>query len=85
MNFITQNIGACVTGIISIIGFIVWVVRMEGKVKTHDDEICEIKKQQEKRIDELDAKLDKVYDKLSALSDRISELTGYFKRCEEEK
>lgn len=84
MQFIAQNIEACITAIIAIIGFIVWVVRMEGKVKTHDQEITEIKKQQEKRIDELNDKLDKVYDKLSALSERISELTGYFKRCEEE-
>ena len=85
MQFISENIGACLTAIIAVIGFVVWVVRMEGKVQLHDSEIEGIKKQQEKRIDELDAKLDKVYDKLSALSDRISELTGYFKRCEEEK
>jgi len=85
MQFIAQNIGACVTGIIAVIGFIVWVVRMEGKVKTHDREITEIKKQQEKRIVELNEKIDKIYNKLSALSERISELTGYLKRCEEEK
>lgn len=85
MNFLLNNIGALITVIIALIGFIVWVVRMEGKVKKHDEEITEIKQQQQKRIEELTEKIDKVYDKLSTLGERISELAGYLKRCEEEK
>ncbi len=71
--------------IIALISVIAWLVRLESKVKEHTSSISKIEESQEKNIDRITDKLDRVDEKISALGERISELTGYLKRCEEEK
>ena len=71
--------------LIVIISFIAWLVRLESKVKEHSTSINKLEESQEKSIEKITDKLDRVDDKISALGERISELTGYLKRCEEEK
>ncbi len=71
--------------ILALISVIAWLIRLESRVKEHTQSICRIEGSQEKNIDKLTDKLDRVDEKLSTLGERISELTGYFKRYEEEK
>ncbi len=71
--------------ILALVSVIAWLIRLESRVKEHSRTICRIEESQEKNIDKLTDKLDRVEEKLSTLGERISELTGYFKRYEEEK
>ena len=66
-------------------GVFVWLIRNEGKTNKNTADIETIKQSQEKNIDKLTDKIEKVDIRIGALSDKISELTGYLKRCEEDK
>lgn len=71
--------------ILSTIALIAWLIKLESKVKEHDGSIKQMRESQEKSVDKLTDKLDEVDKKLGILSERIAELTGYVRRCEEER
>jgi len=67
------------------IGFIVWLVRLENKVRQNEVEIDEFKEEKKDEIKDVNRKLDSLTKTLTELCISFAELSGYIKRCNEEK
>jgi len=78
--------------IIAGITFIVWLIRLEGKVKRHDDklmkhdeEIESVQSDNKEEIRDINRKLDNMTSELTKICISFSELSGYIKgkECKE--
>jgi flagellar basal body-associated protein FliL len=85
MEAFIKLIPILITIILSTIGYIVWLVRMEAKVKAHAKDITELKLNQKEESKELKVKIDSMNDKLTELIVNFADFTGYMRRCNEEK
>jgi len=65
--------------IIAVISVIVWLVRLESKVKKHDTDIQEVKSDNKEEIREINRKLDNMASELTKICISFSELSGYIK------
>jgi len=71
--------------ILTMIGYIIWLVRLEGKVETNEDDISEFKAEKKDEFEDVNKKLDSLNRTLTELCISFAELSGYIKRCNEEK
>lgn len=67
------------------ITLIVWLVRLEGKVKQNAVDIEEFKEEKKDEIKDITKKLDHLNTTLTNLCINFAELSGYIKRFNEEK
>ncbi len=65
--------------IIAVISVIVWLARLESKVKKHDTDIQEVKSDNKEEIREINRKLDNMASELNKICISFSELSGYIK------
>lgn len=82
IDYILQNLWPIV---IAMVGFIVWLVRLENKVRQNEVEIEEFKEEKKDEIKDITKKLDHLNTTLTSLCINFAELSGYIKRCNEEK
>lgn len=66
-------------------GFIIWLVRLESKVRNNDEEIQALNEEKKDEIKDINHKLDAMTKQLNDLCVSFAELAGYIKRCNEEK
>lgn len=64
--------------VISVIGFIVWLVRLEGKVRYQEKELASVRA----HVDALDSQ---VVEKLTGLEKAVARIEGYLQAKTEEK
>ncbi len=60
-----------IPAILTCIGGIIWAVRLEGRVNTHDSIFIEREKQADSRDRDLQKRLDRVEVKIDTLLDRV--------------
>ena len=71
--------------LVAFIGFIIWLVRLENKVRNNDAEIQALNEEKKDEIKDINHKLDAMTKQLNDLGVSFAELAGYMKRCNEEK
>lgn len=71
--------------LVAFIGFIIWLVRLENKVRNNDAEIQALNEEKKDEIKDINHKLDAMTKQLNDLCLSFAELAGYMKRCNEEK
>ena len=71
--------------LVAFIGFIIWLVRLENKVRNNDAEIQALNEEKKDEIKDINHKLDAMTKQLNHLCVSFAELAGYMKRCNEEK
>lgn len=69
----------------ALVAVIVWLVRLEGKVKQNAADIKDLKAENSKKDDKVNEKLDSMNDKLTNLCVSFAKITGYIERMQEEK
>lgn len=67
------------------IGFIVWLARLENKVSQNELEIKEFKEEKKDEFISMNNKLDELNKTLTGLCINFADLSGYIRRCNEEK
>ena len=67
------------------IGFIIWLVRLESKVKSNERDVQVLNEEKKDEIKNINHKLDAMTKQLNDLCISFAELAGYMKRCNEEK
>jgi len=71
--------------ILAMVGFIVWLVRLENKVRQNEVEIKEVKDEKNNEGKNVNSKLDDLNRTLTSLCIDFADLSGYIRRCNEEK
>jgi hypothetical protein len=67
------------------LGYVVWLVRLENKVKQNEEDIQEFKEEKKGELLEVNNKLDELNKTLTGLCINFADLSGYIRRCNEEK
>ena len=63
----------------TIIGGLIWLIRLEGKVQRHDKDIRELESDSKEEIRDINRKLDAMSGELTKMCISFSELSGYIK------
>lgn len=71
--------------LLAMIGFIIWLARLENKVSQNELEIKEFKEEKKDEILNMNNKLDELNKTLTGLCINFADLSGYIRRCNEEK
>jgi hypothetical protein len=67
------------------IGFIIWLIRLEGNVNQNEKDICVFKEEKKDEFTDVNSKLDELNRTLTSLCISFADLSGYIRRCNEEK
>lgn len=81
-QFILDNLWAI---LLTMLGYVVWLVRLENKVKQNEEDIQEFKEEKKGELLEVNNKLDELNKTLTGLCINFADLSGYIRRCNEEK
>lgn len=63
--------------VLAIIGFIVWLVRLETKVKANSDSICDLKKENEDYLKELKGKMEALTETTNKIEKSLIRVIAY--------